>query len=598
MGIMEKMRNSTSIILWILILSFGLLWVLADTQVFDAISAGPRQLGEVNGDPITFDAYNNRVSYYLDQHSRQYGSDITAEIRAIYEQQAWDDLVTANLIEQKINALGIVVTDQELVDMITGPNPDPFIRQQFQDDSGQIDRVALRAAIEAPENSEIWIVIEQQLRDKRRQEKLTNYIASTNRVSREEVLREYRRSNSFADISYVRLPYSAVPQELLSVEESEIQAYYNKNRQDFRQDETYDFRYVSFPVQPTAQDTQRTFDDVRNLADAFRRAENDSTFLANVQSRIPFSSAYVARADIREEYRVVTGLAVGQVSDVVTIDGDPYVFKKTGQRGGDIQFGVLTFNVVPDPLETVDRISEQAEDFRFYAESDGFQSEADRLGLQVQPGFATKGAQFIPGFGQSVQVSRLLESMKAGQISDVVELDGQFVVITLDAVTKEGPRPLDEVRAQIRSILEQEKRKTAASSALQEAIATLSAPGVGTGADWSTLDGVDGITTGTSQNIRFSGFTVPGIGRDAILVGAISALPEGGVSPVIEGESGAYAVRIESKVVPSDASLDDTQRQRLELQLQQQKSAIYSQVLIQQMRDEADIKDFRSLLLQ
>lgn len=598
MGIMEKMRNSTSIILWILILSFGLLWVLADTQVFDAISAGPRQLGEVNGDPITFDAYNNRVSYYLDQHSRQYGSDITAEIRAIYEQQAWDDLVTANLIEQKINALGIVVTDQELVDMITGPNPDPFIRQQFQDDSGQIDRVALRAAIEAPENSEIWIVIEQQLRDKRRQEKLTNYIASTNRVSREEVLREYRRSNSFADISYVRLPYSAVPQELLSVEESEIQAYYNKNRQDFRQDETYDFRYVSFPVQPTVQDTQRTFDDVRNLADAFRRAENDSTFLANVQSRIPFSSAYVARADIREEYRVVTGLAVGQVSDVVTIDGDPYVFKKTGQRGGDIQFGVLTFNVVPDPLETVDRISEQAEDFRFYAESDGFQSEADRLGLQVQPGFATKGAQFIPGFGQSVQVSRLLESMKAGQISDVVELDGQFVVITLDAVTKEGPRPLDEVRAQIRSILEQEKRKTAASSALQEAIATLSAPGVGTGADWSTLDGVDGITTGTSQNIRFSGFTVPGIGRDAILVGAISALPEGGVSPVIEGESGAYAVRIESKVVPSDASLDDTQRQRLELQLQQQKSAIYSQVLIQQMRDEADIKDFRSLLLQ
>lgn len=597
MGVMEKMRNSTSIILWILILSFGLLWVLADTQVFDAISAGPRQLGEVNGDPITFDAYNNRVSFYLDQHSRQYGSDVTAEIRAIYEQQAWDDLVNANLIEQKIKALGIVVTDQELVDMITGPNPDPFIRQQFQDDQGQIDRIALRAAIEAPENSEIWIVIEQQLRDKRRQEKLTNYIASTNRVSGEEVLREYRRNNSFADITYLRLPFSAVPQEALVVEESEIETYYRQNREDFRQDESYDFRYVSFPVEPSAQDTQRTFEEVRNLSEAFRSAENDSSFLANVQSRIPFSSAYVPRADIREEYRVVTGLATGAVSDVITIDGDPYVFKKTGQRGNEIQFGVLTFAVVPDPLETVDRISEEAEDFRFYAESEGFQTEADRLGLLAQPGFATKGAQFIPGLGQSIQVSRLLETLKPGQISEVVELQGQFIVLIMDGVTKEGPRPLDEVRAQIRSILEQQKRRDVATSTLKSAVATLGASG-DAGADWASLDGTDGITFGTTENVSFSGFTVPGIGRDAVLVGAVSALAEGGVSSVIEGESGAYVVRVDSKVVPADESLDNIQRQRIELQLQQQKSATYSQVLIEQMREEADIKDYRSLLLQ
>lgn len=47
MGVMERMRNSTGIILWVLIGSFGLLWVLADVNFFDALQAGPNSLGAV-----------------------------------------------------------------------------------------------------------------------------------------------------------------------------------------------------------------------------------------------------------------------------------------------------------------------------------------------------------------------------------------------------------------------------------------------------------------------------------------------------------------------------------------------------------------------
>src|SRR6056297_1610512 len=155
MGVMDKMRKSTGAILWVLIFSFGVLWMLADTNFFDVIQRGPQSLGAVNGETISLDEYNNRVQYYTQQYSQRTGNSMTPEVRAQYEQQAWNDLVNSRLLQQKMDDLGIQVTNQEVVDMITGDNPAPFIRQQFGNEDGTIDRVALRSAIEAPENKQL-----------------------------------------------------------------------------------------------------------------------------------------------------------------------------------------------------------------------------------------------------------------------------------------------------------------------------------------------------------------------------------------------------------------------------------------------------------
>ncbi|MEX2368656.1 MAG: peptidylprolyl isomerase, partial [Balneolaceae bacterium] len=258
MGTMEKMRNSTPIILWTLIFSFGILWVLQDTQVFDAMAGGPRNLGAVNGDPISLEEFNNRVSYYVDQYNQQSDAPLPQGMRSGFDERAWDDLVAEKLMAQKMEQLGIHVSDEELVEMVTGENPDPFIRQQFQDEEGNIDRVALRAAIEAPENREIWMMIEQQLRQNRRQQKFSNFIMSGLRVSRTEVEQRYIHQNSFADIRYVRFPYASITDEEIQITDSELRDYYQNHRDQYQREETYRFRYVSFDKSPTREDTLRT----------------------------------------------------------------------------------------------------------------------------------------------------------------------------------------------------------------------------------------------------------------------------------------------------------------------------------------------------
>ena len=240
---MERLRNSTKVIFWILILSFGLLWGLADTGAIDAIMIGPRSLAEVNGRAITAEEYNARVNAYTQQYQDQTGDAPTLEMRASYDRIAWDELVLERIIESEMERLGITVTDDEIVEMITGPNPHPMVAQYFTREDGTIDRLAMQTAIEDQENASIWLNIEAQLREQRSREKLNTYIQSSLRVTDSEVEQEFVRENSVASVQFVRFPYASVSEDELTVTDSEINSYYRANRNQFEQDKSWRFQF-------------------------------------------------------------------------------------------------------------------------------------------------------------------------------------------------------------------------------------------------------------------------------------------------------------------------------------------------------------------
>lgn len=590
MGVMEKMRNSTASILWILIFSFGLLWVLADTQVFDAIGAGPQSMGEVNGEKITFEEYNNRVSSYVDQFNRQTDQTMTPEIRASYEQQAWDDLVASKLMQQKMNDLGIAVTDNELVEMITGENPDPFIRQQFQTEDGTIDRIALRAAIEAPENSEVWMMIERQLRESRRQQKMSNYIISGLRISSHDVERQYVQDNSFANVEFVRFPYADVSDSEINISDSDLRDYYRNNEDRYQREESYRFRYVSWEIMPTAEDTARVFEDVRKLRTEFAETDDDSLFINQYQSDVPFRNTYVSTDDVREEFSPVLDLDEGEVSEVIEINGDPHLFKKIDERDGEVKFAVLSYKVEADPLATIDRLAEEADDFSFFASEDGFLEEAERIEKTVQEAFATKGNPFIPGLGQSRQILRELEGLSRNGISDAIELDDRFVVIQLREKIDAGVRPFDEVRNQIENVLRNEKRKEMMAERIEELLSSNSS--------LEELAEAGDKEIQTADNVRRSSTVLGGAGREPKVVGAIFSLDENERSDVIKGENAVYVVRpVElTKADPEQMASDEAEAIRRNLE--QQKFTSFNQIWLEELKENANIKDYRSLVLR
>jgi len=590
MGVMEKMRKSTGVILWVLIFSFGILWMLADTNMFDVIQRGPRNLGSVNGETISLEDYNSRLQYYTRQYTRQTGNSMTPELRAQYEQRAWDDLVTSELLQQKMDELGIEVTDQEVVDMITGENPDPFIRQQFGKEDGTIDRVALRSAIEAPENTQLWINVEQQMRQKRRQQKMSNYLQSSMQVSEYEVEQQYVRNNSTADISFVRFPYADVSDSDVSVTEADLKDYYNNNQDKYERKESYRFEYVSFDKTPTKQDTMRTIQEMERLKSQFAAAEEDSVFLNQYQSTTPYNAKLVDKDDVRDLFKPVLEVGENEVTDVIKDDGRVYLLKKKEETSDQVRFVVFSMDIKADPIATIDKRAETADDFSYYAQQDGFEGEAERRDLSAKEAFATKGSNFISGIGQSQQIMSFLKNAEEGKVSDPIELSSQFVVLKVTKVTPAGVQPFEEVKEQVRTIVTNQKRKQQVLDHVNELI--------------SQNDNLQGIADAAGKEVSndpalaMNSASIEGAGREPKVVGAVFALDEGEQSQAIEGTTAAFVIKVNQLQRADAANMTAATRQQIRRQLQQQKSAAFMNTWIEQLKKEAEIEDNRAQLLQ
>ncbi|MEX1122792.1 MAG: SurA N-terminal domain-containing protein [Balneolales bacterium] len=429
---MEKLRGGTKYTIWILIISFGLLWVLADTQVFDAVMVGPSAMGEVQGDPISYEEFNERLNMYTEQYRERSGEAPSMEMRAMYEEQVWDELVLNKVLQQKMNELGLTVTDDELMQMVTGDNPAPFIRQQFQTEDGTIDRAALRNAIEAPENADIWMMVEQQLREGRRQEKLNNFLESSLVASDSEIEREFIRENTRADFRYVRFPYSEVDDSQIEVTDSEAQSYYQNNQDRFMRNESWSISYVQFPKVASAEDTTRIMNNLAGLQDDFQETDDEEQFLQTYNSQTNYFDDFLTPSEVRNEHLDAFNLNIGEVSEPYIYRNQAHMLKmlekqsagQTYTRARQIQINFTEQNR-DEVQERGEAIAEEAR------EGAPFQQLAQ---MHSQDNASSSIGGEIGYFGQQDKPAPLANAAfqaSPGSIIGPIEADGSFYIMEI-----------------------------------------------------------------------------------------------------------------------------------------------------------------------
>ena len=589
MGVMTKFRDNTGIILWILIGSFGLLWVVMDVFDPNALMMGPRTLGSVNGEPISYEEYNGRVQYYSNAYSQQTGQSMNSELRAAYESQVWEEIVSAKLLEQKMDELGITVTDDELLDMVYGENPDPLIRQYFQREDGTIDPFMVQNVLSDEQYSQEAIAIELQLRQKRRQEKLSNYITSGLQVTQTEIEREFVWRNTFAELEYLRFPYSDVNESTIQIPDMDLYSYYNANKELYTQEKSYRANYVRFSTLPTSEDSAIIREELENLRTDFTIAESDSVFLVMQQSSTPFNGVLVDKDELREEYNAVLSVAVGEVTEVLDLGTSAAIIKKISEDRNKIQFAVMSRIYEPLPA-TLNEAGEKADEFQYFADENDFIEEANRAELSVGSIFATDGNTFISGLGNSQQVLDFLSRSDVGDISAPIELSNELVVLQLIEVTEEGFRPFEDVRSQLEAAVRIEKRKEILQAQIQEWLTQHN--------DMISLSEATGKSIESVVNVSANSTVLKGAGRELEVIGYAFSMDVDERSGPIAGESAVYVLHLINKTKPNLAATTPDTFENIRQQLEQELNNEYLSVWILQLKDEADIIDNRFVLLQ
>src|SRR5690606_36455209 len=122
---------------------------------------------------------------------------------------------------------------------------------------------------------------------------------------------------------------------------------------------------------------------------------------------------------------------------------------------------------------STERLVEQAEDLRYYAEAEGsgFATEAQRRGLTVETASVRDDEPLVPGVQVGRDAVRWMRSARPGGISDPLDAGDRFVVFHLTEKVPEGVRPFDEVRAEIEPRVLLEKKEAVVMDRLRQAVA-------------------------------------------------------------------------------------------------------------------------------
>ncbi|MGI9039208.1 MAG: peptidyl-prolyl cis-trans isomerase [Gemmatimonadota bacterium] len=558
-------------------------------------------IGSINGQQVRYVRWRDASSRQLDRARNQKGGPLTDEEVRQAEADAWENMINSVVLEQEIARLEIRVSPAEIRQAFrTSPPPDLMRLAAFQTD-GRFDYAKYQAFFADPSvDEQLLRNIEQYYRDElpriRLQQELTEGVA----VSDLEAWEEFKARNETAVVSYVTIdPARVVADADIAVPEADAQRYYREHRDDYERPATATVRIVSFSTVPSAADTAR----VRSRADSIRAAILDGGIsFADAAAEFSADTATGANGGDLGRYTpvdlvepiasTVTGLAVGDVSEPVASPAGWHLLR-VSERAGDT--ASVAHIVLPVRMsdEGEDELFGRMDDLEGIALDNGLQAAADSLGVELRDDVTlTDGFDFVPGAGSlGVAVDWALnENNEVGELSEFFENGSGFHLVELVDRTEGGQFSFEDVRGQIETNLQAERRRAAAKTQVQKAMAEQSAP------DLAALASSTGWPMATTPSFKRQEF-VPGLGRGTEAIGAAFGAPVGELAGPFWAGDHFVVLRVDSRE-EADPRLFNVMKSQLKLELAAVAAQQRAIAWLQSLRDAAEVVDLRDRLNQ
>src|SRR5205085_8293881 len=139
---------------------------------------------------------------------------------------------------------------------------------------------------------------EDALREERVGEKYKNLIKEGLFITTEEAKRGINDMAYTATIRFVRLDYNTIPDSSVKIENSDLNSYYNDNKNKFKQAETVRrAEYITFDVTPSEEDRNKVSEWINARKEEFAQSNNDILYV-NQNSDTHFDSSFHAKGTL------------------------------------------------------------------------------------------------------------------------------------------------------------------------------------------------------------------------------------------------------------------------------------------------------------
>ncbi len=594
---LRSMRRNTKIIMLVVAIAFvGLMVFQWGMDISGRSTPGAvGEVGSVNGTKISYQVWTQTFRNLTDQAREQKGSALNDLEIDYIEDETWNQLVTQILIDQELNRLGIAVTDDE-VRAAFQMYPPPWLanNELFQTD-GQFDFEKYRAFFSSPAVDPLLLrQIEEYYRSVLPRSRLYEEITSGIYVADSELWSIYRDRNERVRVSYVVFdPETRVDDSEVSVTDAEMRAYYQANRQDFRQP-------------PTAVVALVLLDRVAGPADTAAALQRASALRQQIVDGADFSE--LARANSADQASAPQGgdlgwfgrgdmtpafeqaafaLAPGAVSEPVLTPFGYHIIKVEEKEGERVRAAHILVRIELAG-ESEERLLAKVDALERVALRSGLEEAVDSVGATSRQVTLSEGSSFVPGLGSFAPATdwAFHDSTLVGEVSPIYETDEGFAVLELVDRSAERYLTFEDAEASIRRRMANEKKiETARWQA--EQVAEEFAQG-------KTLEEVAAEHGATVQSTDF--FTrlefVPGLGQYNEVIGTAFGTEAGRIAGPAESDGRLYFVRVDERV---EANRDEFEasKETMRAQLTMQRRELAVDEWLADVREQADIKDWR-----
>ena len=290
-----------------------------------------QQVGEVLGEKINVQDFQALVDEYQQVIKMTQGRDnLNEDEMNQIKDQVWNTFVSNKIVEAETEKLGLTVTDEEMQNILReGKNPmlmqTPFVNQQ----TNRFDVTALQKFLNDYKSNnnpqlaeqyktiyDYWTFIEKTLRQQtltQKYQSLLSHCLLSNPISAKAAFEGRQQERN---ILLASLPYSSIKDSEVKVEDAELKAKYNEEKDMFKQYvETRDIKYVDFQVVASQADRDALMQTMKDASQKLQSGAAAAEIVRKAQSQVPYVGLPVTSRALPSDIAArIDSMAIGQTT--------------------------------------------------------------------------------------------------------------------------------------------------------------------------------------------------------------------------------------------------------------------------------------------
>ncbi len=450
MAALQKLRDHGKLIAIVVGLALAL-FIVGDMIRSGQAVWGKKKfyIAEVDGQPITYQEYEKALDDAMEYYKTMSGARSLDEQTMIsLRTQVWDQLILRKILDIVQEKTGLVVSPEELTDMVLGPNPDPLVRQIFRNpQTGQYDpnfaRQVLMNLDKDPKLQRFWLYIEKNLKVQRLAEKYAYLVAKAIMATNFDAEQNYYERSTLYDLQIAPYLYRNVPDSVVNVTEADLKKYYEKYKGQFYQsEETRRILYVVFPIVPTAQDSAAKLQQIEKLKPDFEKTADPVDFV-NINSDRQYVDKYYTKDELPKPldslfFVVDTGYVYGPYVNAGAYNLARLLDRQ--KRPDTVSFRHILISPQDKRIKTLDRARQVADSLYNVIKQGDVSFDALVREYSADQGSVQNGGRY-EGVTEGQMVPEINDFIFSGKKGDIKVIETQYGVHIVEILDQKAFEP-------------------------------------------------------------------------------------------------------------------------------------------------------------